>query len=80
MIHGTTVVLAEHEIHDVDLQVRVPDMNELPPRQNPDHPAEPLKWKAKNLGEEEGCLAKMTEHPDFEIAPPQRKLEIYTLV
>ena len=41
-IHMTTVVLAEHEIDNVDRQVQVPDVNEVPPRQNPDHLAEPL--------------------------------------
>ena len=51
MIHRTTVVLVEHEIGNVDRQVLVPDMKEIPPHQNInqnlDHLGEPLKWRMR---------------------------------
>ena len=75
MIHNTTGVLAEQEIGDVDRQVLVPDVNEVPPHQNPDHPTEPMKWRATTSNKEEGCHAEMPRHRDTSTSQKIRDLD-----
>ena len=59
-IHKIIVVLDEHEIGNVDRQVLVLDVSEVPPRQNPYHLAKTLKWRARKSSEEDGRLTAGT--------------------
>ena len=79
-ISKTTVVLAEHEIGNIDCQVLVPDAKKVPLHQNPNHPVEPLEWTATKSGKEGGRLIEMTRRPGAETIPSPQKLETWTLV
>ena len=63
-IHKIIVVLVKHEIGNVNRQVLVPDVNEVPPHQNPNHLVESLEWRARKSGKEKDHLVEITRHRD----------------